>query len=114
MTPPVCGLQDADVYLLDDVLAAVDPSVASWLLEHAIRGQMMQGRTRVLCTHSPTALEYADANCHMRHGSHAGWKTMQREDGPFDEAGPGSVSSSGLDLKRLPSQLQVDAARCGP
>ncbi|KAK9831669.1 hypothetical protein WJX74_005261 [Apatococcus lobatus] len=52
--------QEADVYLLDDVLAALDPKVAQWVLEHAIAGSMRQGRTLVLCTHATAALPFAD------------------------------------------------------
>lgn len=56
------------MYLMDDVLAAVDPRVAQWLLEHAICGSMMHGRTRVLCTHAAAALAYADLVWHLENG----------------------------------------------
>ena len=62
-------MQEADVYLLDDVLAAVDPRVAQWLLQHAISGSMMQGRTRVLCSHAAAALPFSDIVWRLECGS---------------------------------------------
>ena len=62
-------MQEADVYLLDDVLAAVDPKVAQWLLQHAISGSMMQGRTLILCTHAAAALPFADLVWRLESGS---------------------------------------------
>jgi ATP-binding cassette subfamily C (CFTR/MRP) protein 10 len=37
-------LQDADVLLLDDCLAAVDAKVAAWILRHALLGPLLWGR----------------------------------------------------------------------
>ena len=44
--------RDADVYLLDDVLSAVDPMVATHLMEKCIMGAL-KNKTRVLVTHHP-------------------------------------------------------------
>ena len=43
---------DADIYLLDDPLSSVDARVAAWLLEHAISGPLMSGKTVVLSTYN--------------------------------------------------------------
>ncbi|CUT98873.1 multidrug resistance associated protein 1 [Echinococcus multilocularis] len=52
---------DADVYLLDDPLAAVDTHVASHLLKHVLgRGGLLSGRTRIMATHNPSAIAASD------------------------------------------------------
>lgn len=43
----------AKVLVLEDVLSAVDPPVARWLCDHALTGELAQGRTRILATHKP-------------------------------------------------------------
>lgn len=44
---------DSDIYLLDDILSAVDSQVASWILHRVILGPLMNQKTRILCTHNP-------------------------------------------------------------
>ena len=73
-------MQEADVYLFDDVLAAVDPAVATWLLDHAICGRLLQGRTQVLCTHSTAALDRADFKCRLQHGMLAAFEATPHDD----------------------------------
>ncbi|KAL5968006.1 Canalicular multispecific organic anion transporter 2 [Taenia solium] len=52
---------DADVYLLDDPLAAVDTHVASHLLKHVLgRSGLLAGRTRIIATHHPSAIAASD------------------------------------------------------
>ncbi|VDM26513.1 unnamed protein product, partial [Hydatigera taeniaeformis] len=52
---------DADVYLFDDPLAAVDTHVASHLLKHVLgRGGLLGGRTRIIATHHPSAIAASD------------------------------------------------------
>ncbi|KAI3939222.1 hypothetical protein MKX01_002090 [Papaver californicum] len=50
----------ADIFMLDDVLSAVDTQVASWILYRAILGPLMNKQTRVLCTHNVQAMQSAD------------------------------------------------------
>ena len=56
------------MYLLDDVLAAVDPPVAAWLVQHAICGPLLRHKTRVLCSHSAACATAADQVVRMRAG----------------------------------------------
>lgn len=42
----------SDIFMLDDVLSAVDAQVAQWILYNAILGPLMKQCTRVLCTHN--------------------------------------------------------------
>ena len=55
-----CAYGEADTYLLDDPLAAVDPATAALLVENVLFG-LMAGATRVLVTHSPAALARCDS-----------------------------------------------------
>ncbi|GAV71444.1 ABC_tran domain-containing protein/ABC_membrane domain-containing protein [Cephalotus follicularis] len=50
----------SDLYLLDDILSAVDAQVARWILYNAIMGPLMDQKTRVLCTHNVQAISSAD------------------------------------------------------
>ena len=50
---------DADVYLLDDPLSAVDPKIANHIFERCIRGYL-RGKTVILVTHQLQFLQRAD------------------------------------------------------
>ncbi|XP_037494972.1 ABC transporter C family member 13 isoform X2 [Jatropha curcas] len=52
--------QRSDVYILDDVLSAVDSEVGRWILYNVIFGPLMDQKTRVLCTHNIQAISSAD------------------------------------------------------
>ncbi|GER44073.1 ABC transporter C family member [Striga asiatica] len=41
-----------DIYLLDDILSAVDSHVGRSILQNALLGPVMNGKTRILCTHN--------------------------------------------------------------
>jgi ABC-type multidrug transport system fused ATPase/permease subunit len=51
--------QDADVYLFDDPLSAVDPEVGAHIFRNCICG-LLRGKTRVLVTHGLNFLADAD------------------------------------------------------
>ena len=51
---------DADIYLLDDCLSAVDPEVAQHLFNQLVLGELVaKSKTTVLVTHNTRALESA-------------------------------------------------------
>lgn len=50
---------DADVYLLDDPLSAVDAHVGQFLFHEGIRG-VLAGKTRILVTHQVHLLPFFD------------------------------------------------------
>ncbi|KAK4488885.1 hypothetical protein RD792_004675 [Penstemon davidsonii] len=50
----------SDIYLLDDVLSAVDAHVACSILQNAIFGPLLNQKTRILCTHNTQAIHMAD------------------------------------------------------
>ncbi|KAI9034263.1 P-loop containing nucleoside triphosphate hydrolase protein [Hyaloraphidium curvatum] len=59
---------DADVYLLDDPLSAVDAHVGNHLVQEAILGALAS-KTRILTTHQLHVLPYADWVVVMRQGT---------------------------------------------
>jgi ABC-type multidrug transport system fused ATPase/permease subunit len=58
---------DADVYLLDSPLAAVDAHVASHIHRECILG-MLKGKTRIMATHAVQFASDADMVVKLRHG----------------------------------------------
>ncbi|KAI5660400.1 hypothetical protein M9H77_29193 [Catharanthus roseus] len=60
-----CG---SEIYMLDDVLSAVDAHVASSILNNAILGPLMNQQTRILCTHNIQAIYAADVVVEMDKG----------------------------------------------
>ncbi|KAJ2943306.1 hypothetical protein O0L34_g12113 [Tuta absoluta] len=62
-----CVYQHADVYLLDDPLAAVDAKVAQAIYEECIRG-FLRDKATVLVTHHVQYARKADVVCVMRQG----------------------------------------------
>ncbi|KAL4281559.1 hypothetical protein GQ457_03G042490 [Hibiscus cannabinus] len=64
--------QDSDVYLLDDILSAVDAHVAKWIFQKAILGPLVEHKTCILCTHNVQAISSADMIVVMERG-HVKW-----------------------------------------
>ena len=58
---------DCDVYLLDDILSAVDVHVGSHIMSQLVNG-LLRGKTRVLVTHHTHFLRDADQIVQMRAG----------------------------------------------
>ncbi|XP_010488818.1 PREDICTED: ABC transporter C family member 13-like [Camelina sativa] len=52
--------RSSDMYLLDDVLSAVDSQVGCWILQRALMGPLLNNKTRVMCTHNLQAISCAD------------------------------------------------------
>ncbi|KAJ4899955.1 multidrug resistance-associated protein 11 [Raphanus sativus] len=50
----------SDLYLLDDVLSAVDSQVGCCILQKALLGPLLNKKTRIMCTHSVQAIYCAD------------------------------------------------------
>ena len=87
----------ADVYLLDDPLSAVDSHVARHLFEQCIVGAL-GGTSRVLVTHKLELLPHADHVVVMRDGR-AAFRGTYKE-----------LLSSGLDLTALLPKDELEAA----
>lgn len=61
-------MQDKDIYLLDDPLAAVDTDVAEVLMKKCIM-ELLGGKTRILCTHRVEFVDKADVVILMDNGT---------------------------------------------
>ncbi|ENN82133.1 hypothetical protein YQE_01489, partial [Dendroctonus ponderosae] len=59
--------QDKSVYLLDDIVSAVDRNVAKHIFQHCILG-LLKEKTRILCTHHVEFLVYADRIAVLENG----------------------------------------------
>lgn len=84
------SLQDAAVYLLDDILAAVDANVSNWLVENVICGPLLSGKTRVLCSHSTACTQAADQLIRLHQGKatvSSGGETLQETSSSESEVG---------------------------
>ncbi|XP_072392166.1 ATP-binding cassette sub-family C member 10 [Diabrotica undecimpunctata] len=60
--------QEKQVYLLDDILSAVDVKVGKHIFHHCIIG-LLQGKTRLLCTHHVKYLLHADRILLLENGA---------------------------------------------
>jgi ABC-type hemin transport system ATPase subunit len=59
--------QDKNIYLLDDIMSAVDINVARHIFNNCING-LLRNRTRILCTHNIQYLLCADHILVMENG----------------------------------------------
>ncbi|XP_038050410.1 multidrug resistance-associated protein 4-like [Patiria miniata] len=105
---------DADVYLLDDPLSAVDPAVGRHLFEKCILHQM-KDKAVILVTHQLQFLDKADKILILKEGREAGYGTYQElqehgvdfasllkkktKDGDYDGANEQDVNPETLDDK---------------
>lgn len=59
--------QDKAIYIFDDILSSVDPPVANAIFNKCIL-KLLNGRTRIICTHYAQCLRYADVVFKMAKG----------------------------------------------
>ena len=59
---------EADIYLLDDIFASVDPHVGSHIFEKVVTG-LLGKKTRILATHTLKFLQQADLICVLNDGT---------------------------------------------
>ena len=88
---------DADVFLLDDPLSAVDAHVGQFLFHECIRNSM-GGKTRVLVTHNVHLLQYCDKVIVLQEGK---IKAM----GTFEE-----IEKAGVDVLAIEAAAPEEAA----
>ncbi|XP_033832984.1 ATP-binding cassette sub-family C member 4-like isoform X1 [Periophthalmus magnuspinnatus] len=82
--------QDADIYLLDDPLSAVDAEVGKFLFDHCIRG-LLKNKCRILVTHQLQYLKGADHIIVLKEGRIMTQGTYQ------------GLTRSGFDVTSLPN-----------
>ncbi|XP_076064714.1 multidrug-Resistance like Protein 1 isoform X2 [Oratosquilla oratoria] len=80
---------DADIYLLDDPLSAVDSHVGKHIFEHVIGPTgVLKGRTRILVTHGLTYLHNVDHIIVLKNGSiseQGTYNELMEKKGEFQE-----------------------------
>ena len=62
-----CLYRNSDIYILDDIVSALDSGVASFVMKETI-GKYLKGRTVILSTHNLSTLPYSDYIIYMEHG----------------------------------------------
>ncbi|XP_012278420.1 probable multidrug resistance-associated protein lethal(2)03659 isoform X2 [Orussus abietinus] len=87
--------RQADVYLLDDPLSAVDPHVGQHLFKECIQG-FLAGKTRILVTHQLQYLKEADLIAILDHG-------MIKLQGTYDE-----LCAANEDFTEMLEKIQQD------
>ncbi len=97
-------VQDCDIYLLDDILSAVDAHVAAWLTTHALTGPMLDGKTRVVCSNASLITVVADQTVRLYKGKVLS-SDMSAKLGGSDEAVRGGMSVRGS--RGQPSPLSI-------
>ncbi|OCF43197.1 metal resistance protein ycf1 [Kwoniella heveanensis CBS 569] len=93
----------ADIYLLDDPLAAVDSHVGRHIFDNVIGPNgLLKGKARILCTNAVTFLPQADQIVMLRRG-------IILERGKYDEA----MSNTSSELYKLITGLGKQSAKGG-
>ncbi|KAG0706859.1 Canalicular multispecific organic anion transporter 2 [Chionoecetes opilio] len=97
---------DADIYLLDDPLSAVDSHVGKHIFEHVIGPTgMLKNKTRLLVTHGLTYLPQTDKIVVLKDNkiSECGtYKELLQKKGPFQEFLLQYLASDPEELDELP------------
>ncbi|XP_060205268.1 ABC transporter C family member 13 isoform X1 [Lycium barbarum] len=96
---------DKEIYLLDDILSAVDAHVGCSILHNAILGPPMNQQTRILCTHNIQAISAADLVIMMDKG-HVKWVGN-----PIEFSCPSDVAFSTIDELSSCSEVQQQDKR---
>lgn len=62
-----CLYRDSDIYILDDIVSALDSGVAAFVMKQTI-GKYLSGKTIILTTHNLTTLPYSDHIVYLENG----------------------------------------------
>ncbi|XP_075974742.1 ATP-binding cassette sub-family C member 10 [Anticarsia gemmatalis] len=98
--------QDKQVYLLDDVLAGVDPAVAAHIMQRCILG-LLRHSTRVLVAHAPRHLARANHAVLLRDGQIIRQGPPETVLNDIEEFMPSDTESLGEEPPR-PREAEID------
>ncbi|KAM8806261.1 ATP-binding cassette sub-family C member 2 [Eudromia elegans] len=104
---------NADVYLLDDPLSAVDAHVAKYLFEHVLGPKgLLQKKTRILVTHGVSFLPHVDSIVVLVAGAvseHGSYSTLLANKGAFAQF----LNSYAAQENDTPEEKAADVALVG-
>lgn len=106
-----CIYKEADIYLLDDPLSAVDANVGKQLYENCIKG-FLKGKICVLNTHQLQYLTNADAICIMKDGQiqvQGDYETLQSSGYDFAKLLKEFSSKDDLDEVEATKKVRADS-----
>jgi ABC-type multidrug transport system fused ATPase/permease subunit len=98
---------DSDIVLLDDPLSAVDVHVGKHLMEQAICGPLMDGKTRVLVTHQTQFLHECDSIAVLEKGKIVKEGTYDEVHSLFDSLMDNGETSENEEEERRNSDLRA-------
>jgi len=88
---------NADIYLLDDPLSAVDPKVALSIFNNCIAG-LLRNKTVILVTHAIDFAKRCEQVIMLKHGQIVG-------SGPFDDIKDHDIENQAMKPTRQPSEI---------
>ncbi|XP_010533091.1 PREDICTED: ABC transporter C family member 13 isoform X2 [Tarenaya hassleriana] len=96
----------SDIYLLDDVLSAVDAQVGRWILHNALLGPLVNEKTRIICTHNIQVISSATMIVVMERGK------VKWSGSPGDM--PGSICPINSSSNEFDMSPNVKGSACEP
>lgn len=95
--------QDKPIYILDDVLSALDAHVAAYVVKYCIFGFLLK-KTRIIVTQNKSLLEHANQIIHIENGNVSCIDLMNDYDEDYTDDELDFVPP----VRRMPSQLEPD------
>lgn len=94
--------QDKQIYILDDILSALDAHVAAYIVKHCIYGFLAK-KTRIIVTQNKSLLERANQIVHVENGTVSCIDLMNEDDEYYTDD-----ETEYLPLRRTPTHLEPD------
>lgn len=94
--------QDKPIYILDDILSALDAHVAAFVVKHCIFGFLAK-KTRIIVTQNKSVLDHANQIIHVENGNVSCIDLMNDDDEDFTDD-----EIDYMPARRTPTQLEPD------
>lgn len=95
--------QDKQIYILDDILSALDAHVAAFIVKNCIFG-FLSKKTRIIVTQNKSLLEHANQVVHVENGIVSCIDLMNDDDDDFTD----DEFDDYMPVRRSPTQLEPD------